>query len=132
MPGLGDYFVADYHTLKFKPYYRTLISYGLIGMGIYLDKLRYREEGHWENMLRGNAHNSWYEEEYIEGPIHYPLFKGDKELLIAMGAAVWFYDVIWVFAKGSNNTKILSSLKKTNLSFDYNNKGLNINFFYDF
>ncbi|MCK5343000.1 MAG: hypothetical protein KAR20_06330, partial [Candidatus Heimdallarchaeota archaeon] len=41
MPGLGDYFVADHRLMHFKPYFRTISSLGLIGLGIYAGNQRY-------------------------------------------------------------------------------------------
>lgn len=109
IPGLGDYFVADHRMMTFKPYMRTVTSLGLIGLGIYLGNQRYLAEGYYELTLKAN---SWrYEGEdrfydrYIEGSLQYEWFKGDKEVFIALGAAVWAADIIWVLARGSNNMK---------------------------
>ncbi len=116
MPGLGDYFVADYRIMTFKPYLRTLSSLGLIALGIYAGSQRYNAEGAYELFLKPD---SWrYEgddrffEKYVEGDLQYYWFKGDQELFIALGAAVWLADVVWVFAKGSNNEKFLRAARK--------------------
>jgi hypothetical protein len=109
LPGLGDYFVADPRLMSFKPYMRTISSLGLIGLGFYLGEQRYRAEGYYELTLKPN---SWryegmdqYYYRYIGGPVQYALFKGDKELFIALGASLWAADVIWVLARGTNNVK---------------------------
>jgi len=109
MPGLGDYFVANHRMMTYKPYMRTATSLGLIGLGVYLGSQRYRAEGRYELTLKPNAYryegDDRFYERYIEGDIQYEWFKGDKEVFIALGAAVWAADVIWVLARGSNNIK---------------------------
>jgi len=129
MPGLGDYFVADYRIMTFKPYLRTLSSLGLIALGVYAGSQRYNAEGAYELFLKPD---SWrYEgddrffEKYVEGDLQYYWFKGDQELFIALGAAVWLADVVWVFAKGSNNEKFLhASRKGAGLNLGYAPGGL--------
>lgn len=115
MPGLGDYFVADHRIMTFKPYLRTLTSLGLISLGIYAGNQRYRSEGEYQLFLKPN---SWrYEgsdrffEKYVEGELQYHWFKGDRELFIALGATLWLADVVWVFARGSNNEKFIRATR---------------------
>lgn len=115
LPGLGDYFVANHRVMTFKPYLRTLSSLGLIGFGIYAGNQRYRAEGEYQTFLKPN---SWrYEgddrffEKYVEGEMQYYWFKGDKELFIALGASIWLADVVWVFAKGTNNEKFMRATR---------------------
>ncbi len=111
IPGLGDYFVADRRLMKIKPLMRTVSSLGLIGLGVYVGNQRYHAEGTWERVIKVD---SWrftgddrFTQKYYEGDIQYYWFKGDKELLISLGAAIWAADVLWVLAKGTNNVKFM-------------------------
>jgi hypothetical protein len=116
LPGMGDYFVADRRQMTIKPWMRTVSSLGLIGLGIYVGNQRYRSEGRWELVLKPD---SWrydgmdrFTERYYEGELQYCWFKGDREVLISLGAAIWAADIIWVLAKGSNNVKYLKATSR--------------------
>lgn len=124
LPGLGDYFVANHRIMTFKPYLRTLSSLGLIGFGIYAGNQRYRNEGEYQTFLKPD---SWrYEgddrffDKFVEGEMQYYWFKGDKEIFIALGAGIWLADVLWVFARGSNNEKFMRTTR--------NGSGLNLGY----
>ena len=133
VPGLGDYFVADHRIMHFKPYFRTISSLGLIALGLYAGNQRYHAEGEYKLFLKPD---SWrYEgsdrffEKYVEGDMQYLWFKGDQELLISLGAAIWLADVIWVFAKGSNNQKFINASRKdSGLRLGYVPGGMSINY----
>ena len=116
MPGLGDYFVADHRMIRFKPYLRTITSFGLIGLGIYAGEQRWRVEGEWVSVLKADYWRyTGYDRfrlVYQEGEMQYWLFKGDNELFITMGAVIWAYDIIWVLVRGSNNKKFLKELDR--------------------
>ncbi len=116
LPGLGDYFVADQRMMRFKPYLRTATSLGLIGLGIYAGNQLYRAEGEYIQVLRADfwrrTGDDRFKIVYQEGDIQYWWFKGDKELFISMGAAVWAFDVIWVLIRGSNNKRFLKELNR--------------------
>lgn len=137
MPGLGDYFVADRRVMKFKPYMRTVSSLGLIALGLYVGEQRYRAEGTWRTVLKAD---SWrytgeerYFERFFEGEIQYLWFKGDKELLISLGAAIWAADIIWVLAKGSNNSKFIrKSSEGSGMNLGYCPGGLCLQYHYTF
>jgi hypothetical protein len=124
MPGLGDYFVADHRMMRFKPYLRTLSSLGLIGLGIYAGEQRWQQEGEWVSVLKADhwrfTGDDRFRMVYYEGEMQYWLFKGDKEVFIAMGAVIWAYDFIWVLVRGSNNKKFLRELSNdTDISISY-------------
>jgi hypothetical protein len=133
VPGLGDYFVADHRIMRFKPYFRTISSLGLIALGIYAGNQRYYAEGEFKLFLKPDA---WrYEgsdrffEKYVEGDLQYFWFKGDQELFISLGAAIWLADVVWVFAKGSNNQKFINATRKdSGLRLGYVPGGMSLNY----
>jgi hypothetical protein len=137
IPGLGDYFVADHRIMKFKPYLRTVSSLGLIAMGIYAGNQRYHAEGEYQLFLKPD---SWrYEgsdrffEKYVEGELQYLWFKGDQEVLISLGAVIWLADVIWVFAKGSNNVKFINASRRdSGFRLGYLPGGMSLNYSYLF
>ena len=127
LPGLGDYFVADRRMMTFKPYMRTFSSLGLIALGVWAGEQRYHAEGDYETFVKltrvpneqgyGYHYEETLDEKYVEGDLQYQFFKGDKELFIAMGAAIWAADILWVLAKGSNNVKFINA---TNKGSDFN------------
>ncbi|MFC2116465.1 hypothetical protein ACFLTU_08305 [Bacteroidota bacterium] len=97
VPGLGDMWVTNTKTAVIKPYYKTILAYGLVGYGVfqkiqynsfYDDYITSNDRGNFDNLY--NKANSANHQFYI---------------FTAMGAAVWLYDVIWVTAKGISNTK---------------------------
>lgn len=139
MPGLGDYFVADHRMMAFKPYLRTISSLGLIGLGIYAGNQRYHAEGFYRTVavIRyarwPNVPQETYKEIYMEGELQYWLFKGDKEVLISLGAAIWFADVLWVFAKGINNERFVkTSTRGSDFKLGYQQGNITLNYAYRF
>ncbi len=137
LPGLGDYFVADHRLMTFKPYLRTISSLGFIGLGIYAGNQRYNAEGYFETILASRAYNSIskekYTEIYREGDLQYWIFKGDKEVFITLGAAIWFADIIWVLAKGTNNENFLKELRKgSDFSLGYHQGDLSLKYSFSF
>ena len=140
VPGLGDYFVADYRDLTFRPYYRTASSLGLIGLGLMAKHKRYRAKGYymtwarWDRIWHSPAQGGGWEWEYVthetwrEGELQYWLFKNDAETLITAGALIWAADVIWVTAMGSSNMRLKQSLETANYSLDYLPGGLALTF----
>lgn len=133
MPGLGDYFVADHRLMHFKPYLRTISSLGLIGLGIYAGNQRYRAEGQYiavlaVHYLQGGSPER-YKEIYEEGDLQYWLFKGDRELFISLGAAIWLADIVWVLAKGTNNKNFLKELQRgSDISLGYHKGNVNLKY----
>ncbi len=137
LPGLGDYFVADRRMIKFKPYMRTISSLGLIGLGAYLGNQRYQAEGEYRLVLKADYYRyeglDRYWERYFEGEMQYAWFKGDKEVFISLGAAIWAADIIWVLAKGSNNVRFLKATTKgSDFNLGYVPGGAALQFSYTF
>jgi hypothetical protein len=133
MPGLGDYFVADHRLMHVKPYLRTISSFGLIGLGIYAGNQRYRAEGKYITVLAVHhplgASQERYKEVYEEGDMQYWLFKGDKELFISLGAAIWIADIVWVLARGSNNKNFVKELRRqSDVSLGYGKGKFNLKY----
>jgi len=119
LPGLGDYFVEETRTIGFKPYYRTALTAGLVIMGIEAldnripEKVIRSESGDRYTLDDQNIINT--------GDIEFRdmepwLFKGDGELFMGLGIALWLYDIYWVYKKGSENRAINSVLSNTSLS----------------
>jgi len=143
LPGLGDYFVADRRLMTFKPYMRTVSSLGLIALGFWAGEQRYYAEGDYQTFVRlsrvPNDHGYGYHyeetlyEKYVEGDLQYQFFKGDKEVFISLGVAIWAADIVWVLAKGSNNVKFLNAnIKKSDFNLGYVPGGAVLQFSYTF
>ena len=143
LPGLGDYFVADRRMMTFKPYMRTISSLGLITLGLWAGEQRYYAEGEYQTFVRltrvpndqglGSHYEETYYEKYVEGDLQYQFFKGDKEVIIALGAAIWAADILWVLAKGSNNVKFINATTKgSNFNLGYIPRGAALQFSYTF
>ena len=94
-------------------------------------------EGEYQMFLKPDA---WrYEgsdrffEKYVEGDLQYLWLKGDQEILISLGAAIWLADVIWVFAKSSNNIKFINATRQgSGLKLGYLPGGMSLNYSYVF
>ncbi|MFO7969219.1 MAG: hypothetical protein R6U15_03790 [Candidatus Izemoplasmatales bacterium] len=128
VPGLGDYFVKDHREMIIKPYIRTISTLGLIGLGIYAGKERSQEP-----MMSVKYKTERYDSNN-DGVINYNditrtvevpiligtetknwLFPNDAEVFYISGAILWIADIVWVFAKGSENEKLKMF---SNYSFD--------------
>lgn len=143
LPGLGDYFVADSRMMTFKPYMRTISSLGLIALGFWSGEQRYHAEGEYQTFIRltrvtndfgiGYYYEETFYEKYVEGDLQYQFFKGDKEVFIALGAAIWAIDILWVLAKGSNNVRYINAItKESNFNLGYVPGGAALQFSYTF
>jgi hypothetical protein len=97
IPGLGDYYVANHKEMMFKPYIKTALAYGLVGVGVmqmmsaqksYDDYLASTDPTEW-NDLYDKANSA----------------QTPAAVLIGAGAAIWLYDIVWVAVKGSKNMK---------------------------
>lgn len=143
LPGLGDYFVADHRMMSFKPYMRTISSLGLIALGYWAGEQRYHAEGtnkpfaHTTPVYNEYGRRIGYErifiDEYVEGDLQYQFFKGDSELLIGLGAAIWAADIIWVLARGTTNKKFANASQKgTDFNLGYVPGGAAMQFSYTF
>ncbi len=122
IPGLGDYFVEEQKDILLKPYLRTVASLGFITLGIIAGEKRDFIPPVWipEHEVIGYhlVNHSWAFGPYIEpghwadrGHYEYWLFKGDKEVLVTAGAAIWLCDVIWVYLKGKKNKQLEKQLQ---------------------
>lgn len=103
IPGLGDYFVKDHKDMIIKPYYRTLFTLGTVGLGVmalqnremvpmYSEKYD-RATNSMKTIVIGTERKNW-------------LFENDAEIFLATGIAMWIGDIVWVYAKGSENEKL--------------------------
>ena len=122
VPGLGDYFVADPLTMRFKPYQRTISAYGLVGLGAYALSQRYRDPD--KETLSGGI--------YGRGDLHYKFFKWDAEFFFLIGGTIWVYDFLWVASKGKVNMKIMNSLERHSLSLNYLPEGAGLSYSFRF
>jgi hypothetical protein len=124
VPGLGDYFVADRREMKFKPLYRTILALGCTSLGTYAalnrtkgeDKYALSQDPTGRYYRRLPTTPTYSEKFYGYGDTEYALFKGDAEVLLAAGVAVWLYDIIWVYAKGNLNKRLRASFQTNQLS----------------
>lgn len=125
-PGLGDYFVSNTSKRKIKPWYVSFASAGLIGLSFVAGNNRGKEIIHssyvYEHWDWNSAAHQWtyvneVREFTYEGGTKYWLFPYDQEIFLGLGAAIWISDIIYVWAKGGQNTKIRKSklLKSNNL-----------------
>jgi len=129
LPGLGDYFVEDIRSIGFKPYYRTAMTAGLIFLGIEALDKRIPEK-----IIRNESGKKYTLNDHSiinTGDIEFHdmepwLFKGDGELFMGLGIAMWLYDIYWVYKKGSENKAISSLLGNT--SFSANHDGLQVGY----
>jgi hypothetical protein len=118
IPGLGDYFVADRRQMSFKPWMRTTLALGLVGIGVLSAEKRFREQrmsgGHliykYDN-ISGGMIPVWVPGRLVNGPMNYYLFKDDAEVLITAGATIWLADVLWVMNRGRRNQKAVQLWK---------------------
>jgi len=117
VPGLGDCFVADQSQIKFKPYMRTVASWGLIGLGIHAINQR---SNPLITTVRSGAADPNQTVSY-PGPTEYWAFQIDGELFLTLGVGVWVYDIIWVAMRGKKNQEYKSRID--GLSFLDTNTG---------
>lgn len=140
VPGLGDYFVADYRSMKIKPYYKTAFTAGMLGLAWAAKTGR-------EEIPAVMNPPGWYWRDYdgvfgdwvyvdhsfikVEGYTDYWLFRYDAEVFLGIGLAAWITDVIWVARRGSRNNRIRSDLFE-HLSMAPVSNGLMFSFAYTF
>lgn len=112
-PGLGDHRVADPRNMIFKPILRSASSLGFIGAGIVALKKRVKIEAYRE-----------YEPGFESHPVFHPAvteywaFPYDAEAFIGVGASIWLTDILWVYAYGRINEKMIRSFKNNTLTFN--------------
>ncbi|MFH0758809.1 MAG: hypothetical protein V2B15_16085 [Bacteroidota bacterium] len=117
LPGLGDYFVAESKQMKFKPYYKTALTAGFLGLSLasYLNR---------EVIPPVMNPPGWYYTMQSPDPVYidhewvwriertdYWLFQYDAEVLLGIGIASWLFDVIWVARQGVVNNRMFHSIK---------------------
>jgi hypothetical protein len=129
VPGLGDYFVADYRTMKIKPYYKTAFSYGFLALALAADLKREHippvmgEPGwYWHAYPVGDGHYAWvlmYKDVWVKevGRTEYWLFRYDAEIFLGIGLTAMLVDVIWVARQGFKNSRLRNEfLEKISLN----------------
>ena len=118
IPGLGDYFVKDSRSMIIKPYMRTISTLGLVGLGIIASQkremvpimsVRYinvRYDSNNDGAIDGRDNLRYTEVPIVIGKERKVwLFENDAEVFFITGIIMWGADVIWVFAKGTENEK---------------------------
>jgi hypothetical protein len=118
VPGLGDYYVRDKRskTQALRPYWTiALLSYGLVGSGIYFNELLNKKYSEYKKTLfpdhsiynnANNKHHAYY-------------------ILTGLGAGIWLSDVLLVGIKGFKNIRHRNqdtSLKTQNTISETQNK----------
>lgn len=111
VPGLGDYFVAKPSQLKFKPWMKTVSSLGLIALGTYAIDQRYQPMVK-SGLIIDEFGNSTPTDGTRPGRTKYWVFPGDGEMLVSMGAVIWFGDALWAVMKGARNRKYKQELQQ--------------------
>ena len=103
IPGAGDGLVYNGKNMTFKPWMRTISSYGFIAAGIYATTQRTRTEIYSVNkpdeFIGYSDWNHW-------------LFKGDRTLFLAAGIGIWLYDIFWVYSQGMKNERLNKILNR--------------------
>lgn len=122
VPGLGDYFVADYRKMKVKPWTRTIATYAFMGMGIAASVNRkdipalIGEPGYYPRyIMQADGKHLWideYRDDYMleKAYTDYWLFRYDAEVFLGVGITFWLADVIWVARQGIRNGKIKNEI----------------------
>jgi hypothetical protein len=97
VPGLGDVFVTNTKTAVIKPYYKTILSYGLVGYGMFQ---KYQSNKYYDD------YNTSPDREDFDN-LYNKANSANHQFYIftGLGAAVWFSDVVWVAAKGISNSR---------------------------
>ncbi|MEZ5195986.1 MAG: hypothetical protein R2764_06190 [Bacteroidales bacterium] len=144
MPGLGDYFVSNFKQRKIKPWYITVSSWGLIGLGIYAGSQRYTDQiiDKWQEESRVWLPDVGWTDVWVEkqqardGETHYKFFKADMEIFIGVGAAIWLADIAYVWSRGSQNKKLKHNDILQNVSMNtavmYVPGGMKLRYVYNF
>jgi hypothetical protein len=97
VPGLGDVYVTNTKTAAIKPYYKTILAYGLAGYGIFQ---KFQSNKFYDDYNTSNDPDDFdnlYDKANSANHQFY-IFTG-------AGAAVWLSDVVWVAAKGIANSR---------------------------
>lgn len=110
IPGLGDRLVKDPRDMIIKPYYRTIVTYGFLGYGLY----NYiQAEKAYDEYLAAD-----YEPDYDRLLKKANDYNHDYYIYTAIGATLWTADIIWVLVKGiQNNIKRKEAWQTVDLEF---------------
>lgn len=97
VPGLGDMFVTNTKNAVIKPYYKTILAYGLVGYGVYQ---KYQSNKHYDDYMASITPGEFDD-------LYNKANSANRQFYVftSLGAAVWLSDVIWVAAKGFSNTR---------------------------
>ena len=96
VPGLGDFAVKDHREMIFKPYIKTVLAYGLVGLGV---------------MQKMNSDKYYDDYNNPEVPADQNLYDkanaslNQSAIFIGAGAALWLSDIVWVAVRGAKNNK---------------------------
>lgn len=130
IPGLGDYKVrknADIRKGFYKPYFTTILTYGIAGYGVYQ---KFRSDKYYKKYL-----DTWSQSEIDE--FYKKSNNSHKQYLIAVGTAavIWIADISYVFIKGIINKKKMkkkSAQASGNFLMNYDTKSLQADYYYKF
>ncbi len=112
-PGLGDHRVADPQNMIFKPFLRTVSTAVLIGTGISAIDKRIKIDAY-----RVYEPGFDYKPKFYPAQVKYWLFPYDAEVFIGVGASIWIADILWVYAHGRTNEKMIKSFRENGLTFN--------------
>ena len=97
VPGLGDYKTAPPSEMIIKPYYRTIVAYGLVGYGIYERINANKKYDDYETSTNRDQFDDLYNQ--ANNANH------RSQVAVGLGLAAWTFDVVWVIVKGAKNNK---------------------------
>ena len=102
VPGLGDMYVTNTKSAVIKPYYKTILAYGLVGYGVFQKVQSNKYYDDYKNSTNRDEFDNLYNKANSANRQFY-IFTG-------LGTAAWISDIIWVAARGfSNNNKAANS-----------------------
>ncbi len=107
IPGMGNYFVGDTRNQSIKPWMKTIGSYGLILLGTYAARERFRKEPIYSTDGKKWKMGAW----------NYRYFENDAEILIGTGIAIWITDIVLVAIKGNHNAKLKRNILGMNIVY---------------
>ena len=97
VPGLGDFAVKNHKDMIFKPYLKTILSYGLVGAGVFQMMNANSKYDDYLASENPNEFQSLYDQTMTAAT--------SSVALIGAGAAIWLSDIVWVAIVGSKNNK---------------------------
>jgi len=97
VPGLGDVFVTNTKTAAIKPYYKTILAYGLAGYGIFQ---KFQSNKFYDDYNTSNDPDDFDDLYDKANSANHQFY-----IFTSVGAAVWLSDVVWVAIKGFSNAR---------------------------